>query len=175
MSRSFLIIQTAYTGDAILLTSLLEKLYKTDPEIKLDILVRKGNESLFINHPFAREILVWDKKKNKYLNLFKTLTEIRKRKYDVVVNLQRFSSTGILTAFSSAKETIGFNKNPLSFLFSKKIKHLVKDGLHEIDRNQLLINNYSDGIPERPRLYPSSSDFMTVEKLKHGRDRKSVV
>ena len=121
MSRSFLIIQTAFTGDAILLTSLLEKLYKTDPEIKLDILVRKGNESLFINHPFARKILVWDKKKNKYLNLFKTLTEIRKRKYDVVVNLQRFSSTGILTAFSSAKETIGFNKNPLSFLFAKKM------------------------------------------------------
>ena len=167
MGRSFLIIQTAFTGDAILLTSLLEKLHETDPDIILDILVRKGNETLFSNHPFVRETLVWDKKKNKYKNLFKTLKEIRKRKYDVVVNLQRFTSTGILTAFSAAREKIGFNKNPLSFLFTKKIKHLVKKGLHEIDRNQEMISYYTKGRAVRPRLYPSTADFMTVQKLKH--------
>ena len=88
MSQSFLIIQTAFTGDAILLTSLTEKLYQTNPEYKIDVLVRKGNESLFSNHPYVREILIWDKKKNKYTNLFKILKEIRKRKYDVIINLQ---------------------------------------------------------------------------------------
>lgn len=169
MGRSFLIIQTAFTGDAILLTSLLEKLHETNPDIILDILVRKGNETLFSNHPFVRETLVWDKKKNKYKNLFKTLKEIRKRKYDVVVNLQRFTSTGIITAFSAAREKIGFNKNPLSFLFTKKIKHLVKKGLHEIDRNQAMIADYTKGRAVRPRLYPSTADFMTVQKLKHSR------
>ena len=167
MSRRFLIIQTAFTGDAILLTSLLEKLYKADSGNKIDILVRKGNESLFLNHPYAGEVLIWDKKKNKYANLFRLLSNIRKRKYDVVVNLQRFLSTGILTAFSSAKETSGFNKNPLSFLFTKKIKHSVNNGLHEIDRNQLLVKDYTDEVAAFPRLYPSTADFNSVERLKH--------
>ena len=167
MSQSFLIIQTAFTGDAILLTSLTEKLYQTNPEYKIDVLVRKGNESLFSNHPYVREILIWDKKKNKYNNLFKILQEIRKRKYDVIVNLQRFASTGILTAFSLAKEKIGFNKNPLSFLFTIKIKHEVKNGLHEIDRNQRMIDHYSKGKAVRPRLYPSINNFNSVKKYKN--------
>ena len=169
MSQSFLIIQTAFTGDAILLTSLTEKLYETNPEYKIDVLVRKGNESLFTNHPYIREILIWDKKKKKYHNLFKILKEIRKRKYDVIVNLQRYASTGILTAFSLAKDKIGFNKNPLSFLFSNKIKHEVKNGLHEIDRNQVMIEKYTKGKALRPRLYPSANDFNTVQKYKNNR------
>lgn len=167
MSLSFLIIQTAFTGDAILLTSLTEKLYQTNPEYKIDVLVRKGNESLFSNHPYVREILIWDKKKNKYTNLFKILKEIRKRKYDVIINLQRYASTGILTAFSLAKEKIGFNKNPLSFLFTIKVKHEVKNGLHEIDRNQAMIDHYSKGKVARPRLYPSTNDFKSVQKYKN--------
>ncbi len=167
MSQSFLIIQTAFTGDAILLTSLTEKLHETNPEYKIDVLVRKGNESLFSNHPYVREILIWDKKKNKYNNLFKILKEIRKRKYDVIVNLQRYASTGILTAFSLAKDKIGFNKNPLSFLFTKQIKHEVKNGLHEIDRNQVMIEKYTKGKASRPRLYPSAIDFNKVEKYKN--------
>ena len=166
MSRSFLIIQTAFTGDAILLTSLAEKLHESDKENSIDILVRKGNESLFSNHPFIREVLMWDKKKKKYSNLFQTLIEIRGKKYDVVINLQRFASTGILTAFSSAKKTIGFNKNPLSFLFTNKIKHIVRKGLHEIDRNQSMIAAYSKGSSVRPRLYPSTANFMSVQHLK---------
>lgn len=166
MSLSFLIIQTAFTGDAILLTSLAEKIHSTNAEYSIDILVRKGNESLFSNHPFIREVLVWNKKSDKYKNLFHILQEIRKRKYDVVINLQRFASTGILTAFSSAKEKIGFNKNPLSFLFTKKIKHIVRKGLHEIDRNQAMISDYSDGIAFPPKLYPSQEDFSSVNRYK---------
>ena len=166
MSKTFLIIQTAFTGDAILLTSVVEKLHSANPELKLDILVRKGNESLFTDHPYLREILVWDNKKNKYKNLFKILKEIRKRKYDVLVNLQRYASTGILTAFSFAGQTIGFDKNPLSFLFNKKIKHEVKKGFHEIDRNQALIANFTNGNAIRPKLYPSKDDFKSVQNLK---------
>ncbi len=169
MSKSFLIIQTAFSGDAILLTAMLEKLYATNPANKLDILVRKGNDTLFYYHPFIREILVWDKKNNKYKNLFRILLSIRKRKYDVVVNLQRFTSTGILTVFSLAGIKIGFNKNPLSFLFTKKIKHDVYKGLHEIERNQSLISDFTQGNAARPKLYPTNDDFLSVQKLKHSR------
>jgi lipopolysaccharide heptosyltransferase II len=166
MNKSFLVIQTAFTGDVILATALLEKLHQSIPNVTIDILVRKGNEILFTNHPFIREILVWNKNHHKYRNLFRTISYVRKKKYDVAINLQRFASTGLITAFSGAKETRGFNKNPFSFLFTKKFKHDVTHGKHEIERNQTLIVEITNTDRTLPKLYPSSNDFDIVKKYK---------
>ena len=112
--KRFLIIQTAFIGDVVLSTAVLEKLHDYFPNAEIDILVRKGNEALFNDHPFLNKVLIWVKKENKYHHLLQLLQKIRKRKYDKVINLQRFASTGFLTAFSGAKEKIGYKKNPLS-------------------------------------------------------------
>ena len=45
--NKILIIQTAFIGDAILATALIEKLKSFYPTTKIDVLVRKGNESIF--------------------------------------------------------------------------------------------------------------------------------
>ena len=116
-SKKFLIIQTAFIGDVVLSTALIEKLHQFYPDATIDFLVRKGNEKLLTQHPYLREILIWDKKNGKYKNLFRLLFHIRKRRYDTVVNVQRFFSTGMLTAFSGAKEKIGFKTNPLDIIY----------------------------------------------------------
>ena len=149
------------------------------PEAKIDFLVRKGNEGLLAGHPFLNEVIVWDKKQGKYKNLLKTLSKIRAKKYDLVVNLQRFAASGFLTAFSGAKIKVGYKKNPFSGLFTKAYPHeigskkvLVGDNtnkglyLHEVQRNQKLIAEFTDEIPAKPRLYPSEDDFKTVEQYK---------
>ncbi len=59
--------------------------------------------------------------------LFKLIGTIRKQRYDHVINAQRFFSTGLMTALSGGKETIGYDKNPLSFLFSRKVKHQIPE------------------------------------------------
>ncbi|MES2006112.1 MAG: glycosyltransferase family 9 protein [Bacteroidota bacterium] len=163
--QKILVIQTAFIGDVVLATGLLEKLHAKYPAAAIDILVRKGNESLFADHPFLHEVLVWNKKKNKYKNLFAVLQTIRKTKYDIVVNVQRFAATGLLTAFSRAKRTIGFDKNPFSFLFSDVVLHIVSEGdheLHEIERNHQLIRAITDGIAAKPKLYPSAKNTASV-------------
>lgn len=167
--QKFLIIQTAFIGDVVLATALIEKLHQHFPDAQIDFLVRKGNETLLKGHPFLHETLIWDKKKNKYGHLWKLLRTIRKRKYDRVINVQRFAATGVLTAFSGAKETIGFKKNPWSFLFSKKIKHLIGDkerNIHEIDRNLELIKSFTDASGVKPWLFPSAVDESVVKNYK---------
>src|SRR5437773_4709820 len=142
MPSKFLIIQTAFIGDVVLATGIIEKLHQYFPDAQIDFLVRKGNESLLKDHPYLNEVLTWDKKKKKYLNLWKLYQLIRSRKYDKVINVQRFAASGFLTAFSGAKERIGFDKNPFSWFFSKKIKHIIsKDEVikHEISRNNDLV------------------------------------
>jgi heptosyltransferase-2 len=109
--------------------------------------------------------LIWNKKEGKLKHLRQLLSIIRKRKYDKVINVQRFAATGILTVFSGAAETIGFDKNPLSFLFSRKVPHIISTAQqpkHEIERNNDLIAHFTDTVPFRPVLYPAAKD---VEKV----------
>ncbi len=148
-----LVIQTAFIGDVILATSLLEKLHHHYPEAEIDFLVRKGNESLMKNHPYVHETLVWDKKQGKYASLWQLLKTIRSRRYQYVINVQRFATTGFLTALSGAEVTVGFDKNPLSLFFTKKIVHRF-DGPHEIERNTDLISWFTDSQVFPPQLYP---------------------
>src|SRR4051812_6201456 len=103
--RSILVIQTAFIGDVILATAVVESLHRKFPDAQIDFLLRKGNESLLAAHPFLREVIVFDKSK-KIKNLFALVGKIRKSKYDLVVNVQRFATTGIMTALSGAKTTV---------------------------------------------------------------------
>jgi len=160
----FLIIQTAFIGDVILATAVAEKLHRHYPDAQIDFMLRKGNEGLLVNHPFIKNIFVWDKKNKKIKNLISITQQIRKQQYDAVFNLHRFSSSGFVTAFSGAKNKIGFDKNPLSFLFTKKIKHEIGNGKHETERNQLIIESFTDNKVAQPKLYPTTENIDSVKK-----------
>jgi heptosyltransferase-2 len=167
--QQILIIQTAFIGDVVLATGLIEKLHRYFPDAKIDFLLRKGNEGLLLGHPYLREVLVWNKKSNKNINLYKLLKKIRKTRYDKIINVQRFAATGLLTAFSKAEEKIGFDKNPLSLFFTQKVGHVIgsEDKIHhEIDRNVRLISSFTDDVPEKPVLYPTSADINKVAQYK---------
>ncbi|MCU0336582.1 MAG: glycosyltransferase family 9 protein [Sediminibacterium sp.] len=165
--RRILIIQTAFIGDVVLATSLLEALHQHFPKAKLDMLVRGGNEGLLKNHPFLNKVWVWNKKQEKYKNLFKLIKKVRSEHFDLVVNVQRYWSTGLLTALSGAKQTVGFDKNPFSFLFTYEIEHRFDAG-HEIDRNHQLIDEWVGTRVSKPALYPSKTDFENIKSLQLG-------
>jgi len=164
--QKFLIIQTAFIGDVILATAVAEKLHQYYPDAQLDFVLRKGNEGLLKDHPFIKTVVVWDKKKNKIKNLLSILRQVRASKYNTVINLHRFASSGIIAGYSGAKQIVGFDKNPLSFLFTKKIKHEIGNGKHEVERNQQLIENITDANFAKPKLYPCKEDTETVKKYK---------
>jgi len=162
----FLIIQTAFIGDVILATPIIEKLHHFYPNAEIDFLLRKGNENLLKNHPYVSNLLIWNKKENKFKNLYKIIKLIRSKKYNYVINIQRFASTGIITAFSGGKIKVGFNKNPFSFLFTRRIKHEIGSGKHEVERNIKLISEITDDSVYKPKLYPSDEDFQIVSQYK---------
>lgn len=167
-----LIIQTASLGDVILSTSLAETLHKQYPESSIDYLIKDGYQGLFQGHPFINEVLTWNKKKGKYLNLWSLAKQIRKTNYDAVINIQRFASSGFLLAFSGARFRAGFAKNPLSFTFSHRVKHVIKNELgspHEIYRNLKLIEPLVKLQAERPKIYPSKLDEENVKQYKNNK------
>jgi heptosyltransferase-2 len=165
--EKILVIQTASIGDVILATPVIEKLHFHYPDAFIDLLVKKGNESLFDDHPYLRMLLVWDKSENKYKNLRKLFSIIRKEKYDCVVNVHRFASSGFLTAFSGAGIKIGFNKNPFSVFYTTKVNHTLRIGnRHEVERNLDLIRPLTDDSFFPIKLYPSQQNFAKMSQFK---------
>lgn len=160
-----LVIQTAFTGDVVLGTSVLETLHAQFPDARISYLVRKGNEGLLAGHPYLYEVLVWDKTTGKFKNLWQMARRIRKNGYDLVVNLQRFASSGFLAAYSGAKDIRGFDKNPMAFAFHKKVPHTLGDGRHETQRNADLIRDIAPALLP-PKLYPTEAQFEKVKRPK---------
>lgn len=165
----FLVIQTAFIGDAILATATLEELQANYPNASIDLLVRKGNESLFENHPHIRNLYIWDKRKNKIINLINTIRSIRKERYTRVINLHRFLSSGLITALSRAKSKASFRKNPLSIACQIRAKHLIgQDNSHEVERNAQLIQDITTKKVRQPKLYLNNQHEDKVKHLKNG-------
>jgi heptosyltransferase-2 len=163
--QSFLIIQTAFIGDVILATALVEQLKASFPNAEIDFLLKKGLGKILRNNPNLRNIIEFDKSR-KVRSLFKTIKTIRKNKYDCVINVHRHGSSGILTTFSGASVKIGFDKNPFATFYTQKIQHLMgtNDPHHEIERNYMLVKGLVKGAKMiNPRLYPNQEDFQIVQ------------
>lgn len=163
--KKILIIQTASIGDVILATPVIEKWHQYHPDDAVDMLVKKGNDQLFIGHPFLRHVIVWEKQNNKYSNLLGILRFIQNERYSLIINLQRFTSSGFLTAFSRAEMTRGFRKNPFSVFFSKRFPHKT-DGIHEVERNLSLISGLVPEGTAPMKLYPQPDSFARVSQFK---------
>jgi len=165
----FLVIQTAFTGDVVLATSIVEKLHKHAPDAQIDFLLRKGNEGLLQGHPFITNLLVWDKKENKNRNLLIMALRVRREQYTHVINLHRFGTSGFITFFSGAKYKAGFDKNPFAFCYTQKVRHIISEPytdnpVHEVARNQMLIAGITDSEYALPKLYPSAADYELVKQ-----------
>lgn len=161
--QRFLIIQTAFLGDVVLATALVEKLNQFYPDAEIDFVLRKGNESILANNPKLHQLHIWDKGKHKFLNLLRIARAIRKRKYSYVLNVHRGFNSGFLTWFSGAKQKRGFDKNPFRWCYTESFPHHFSTPtdahfIHEVARNQQLIASLTDEQATRPGMYPSLSD-----------------
>lgn len=165
----FLIIQTAFIGDTILATPLIEKLHLHYPEATIDLFVRQDNSGLFKNHPYIDQLFTWNKRgRHKYLQLIPLVKALRQRRYSHCFNLQRHATTGFITLLSGAKNTVGFTMNPLSRLFTRTFVHRINSQPALSHETDLYLQLISDIVPPGnrvlPKLYPSSDDFSSVKR-----------
>lgn len=146
-SKTILIIQTAFIGDTILASQFVRAVKDHYPNAKIHFFLRKGNESVIQGLPTIEKTWIWDKQGGKTKNLIKLILELRKIRFDMVFNLHRHFNSGLVTALMKSSRKVGFKQNPLSFLYSDKINHLIphhpteneKVIWHEVQRNLQLL------------------------------------
>lgn len=157
-----LIIQTAFLGDVILATSVVNSIKAQYPEAQVDLLVKKGNELLVLGHPNIHRVLTFDKSR-KWRDILRLVRANRATRYDFIVNLHRFASSGLIAVLSQTK-TIGFDKNPLARFYTLKLPHPISKGIHEIDRNFTLIAALGVKHLVKPSIVPSEEAMKNVRE-----------
>lgn len=157
-----LIIQTAFLGDVILATSVVNSIKAQYPEAQVDLLVKKGNELLVLGHPNIHRVLTFDKSR-KWQEILRLVRANRATRYDFIVNLHRFASSGLIAVLSQTK-TIGFDKNPLARFYTLKLPHPISKGIHEIDRNFTLIAALGVKHLVKPSIVPSEDAMKNVRE-----------
>lgn len=133
--KKILLIQTAFIGDAILTLPLIQYLKSSFKECEITVLAIPSTSLIFENSNYVANVIIFDKKgKDKSLvSYIKLIKKIRKLNFDEVFSPHRSFRSTLLSFFSNAEQTFGFNTASFSFLYKKKIKYEKK--YHEVKRN----------------------------------------
>ena len=158
-----LIIHTAFIGDIVLSTPLIQKLKDLYPKSEIDYLTLPTNQSVLYNNPNLNEIILYDKKgKDKGIKGFlKVLKILKQKKYDYAVIPHRFIKSILLAKLAKITDIVGFDVATGSSLLDKKVHYDMKK--HEVERLLNLVEYEGKKIPVR--IYPAKENFVKIEKM----------
>ncbi|RRD40769.1 lipopolysaccharide heptosyltransferase family protein [Leptotrichia sp. OH3620_COT-345] len=158
-----LIIHTAFIGDIVLSTPLIQKTKDIYPNSEIDYLTLPANKSIINNNPNLRNILTYDKKgEDKGIKGFlKILKIIKENKYDMAIIPHRFIRSIALARFAGIKKIIGFDVATGSFLLTEK-KHYDMSK-HEVERLLTLLDYEGEKVPLK--IYPSEKDYLKIRNI----------
>ncbi len=161
--RHVLIIQTAFIGDAIMSTPVIQAVCDYWPDTVVDVVTRAETAILFKHHPRIRRVYTIDKSdhKNKYESLMDLVKQIRPVKYNLAFSLQSSFTSTLLMVLSGIKIRIGFYRQ-------KFLTYKVKPpkGLHSRQRYLLFMKPFTDKVfSDSTHLYISPEESEHAEKI----------
>lgn len=166
-----LIIQQKRIGDVLTSSILFEALKEKFPDALLHYVIHPYTVAVVEKNPNIDKIILFDPKTiNRFLPFWKFCREIRKEKYDVVIDAYSKTNSGFITAFSQAEKRISYHKWYTSFFYSQtfqqKKKAETKAGL-AIENRMLLLQGISKDFPIeiKPKIFLSEAE-KSAAKLK---------
>lgn len=134
MYKNILVINLMHIGDLMLVTPVLRTLRANYPQARISLLADKKLADLVQYNKHIDECLLIDKKgRDDHLLAFaRFILGIRRRHFDLVINLHRNERASAIAAFSGAKRIVGYSKPGFSLLFDKVMPNLkaVKHQIH---------------------------------------------
>src|SRR5581483_9404642 len=120
--RRVLIVLLGAIGDVVRALPLLGRIRRAWPDARIGWAVEPKSRPILEGHPWLGEIIVYDRVRAPW-SFVPFLREIRARKFDLVVDLQRHLKSGIASLASGAPDRIGFdaaNTKEFNHLFSTR-------------------------------------------------------
>ncbi|MDO9576726.1 MAG: glycosyltransferase family 9 protein [Candidatus Cloacimonadales bacterium] len=120
--KRILILQYQPFGDIILNTGYMPHLRKKFPQAKIDYLIYKPFRQVLEGNPYLDELILMEKlppNTVKYwLYTLKMYFEIRKRKYDLVIDQMRSTGSIQFVLFSGARYRLGYDHKKWNFIYN---------------------------------------------------------
>ncbi|MFH0918593.1 MAG: lipopolysaccharide heptosyltransferase II, partial [Candidatus Omnitrophota bacterium] len=164
-----LVIKFSSLGDIILSTAALRAIREKFPQgnYKISFLIGEESKDILLRSPYIEELLVCDlKNKDKGLaGLWNIGRILRKKNFDLVIDLQNSRSSHILAYLSGCIHRYGYNNKKFSFLLNHTVndqKPLVDPVTHQFRILKMLAIDLLNNALE---LWPSSEDQKTVDEL----------
>jgi len=130
--QKILVIKLRAIGDVILATPVLENLRQAFPQAQIDFLTEKMCVPIVSDHPAINEILNFDR--NQPGASRKLIQQVRRRRYDVVLDLFGNPRSAVLTLLSGAPMRVGFRFRVRQYAYNLKVVPR-GDRVHEVEFN----------------------------------------
>ncbi|MCE9537312.1 MAG: glycosyltransferase family 9 protein, partial [Nitrospirae bacterium] len=102
-----LIIKLRYIGDVLLATPTVRAIKAARPDVRVTMMVNRGTEGLLSGNQDLDEIMVLDK--GSLSAQWRLIVELRRRRFDTVIDLTDGDRSAFLSWISGAPVRIGFN------------------------------------------------------------------
>jgi heptosyltransferase-2 len=169
----YIIYQTAFIGDIILLTSMVRSIKEVDSSGEIIVVTTPLGKEILAHNGDITEVLVFDKRNSDrgyrgLKSIIARIKEIIRSEDSVFISPHRFMRASLIGFMIGSRIRVGFKRSALSFLYNLLVPYRM--GIHEIERNhELLIAHFGEAmsrsVPEMPRLFPAEDSYKRVREL----------
>ncbi len=160
--KKILLVKLKHIGDVLLATPCIRALQEAFPAARISALVNEGTEPMLINHPLLEEVIVFPRSSirsplpSRIQGELSFAFSIRKRRFDMVVDLTSADRAAWLAWFSGARYRLAYDPQGKGFLgkqffYTHLVPHPTDMNLHEVKKNLGILEHFGISIPS-PRL-----------------------
>lgn len=159
-----LVFQTAFLGDVILTTPMLQLLKERFPASTIDVVTTPAAAPFLVNHPAVSSVIPYDKRRSQkgLRGILAMAIVLRERRYDLAVVPHRSFRTAVIMTLSRIPRTITFDTSAGSRLYHERVVY--DKTKHETERDIALLAPLGITSPGNvlPTLHPSEADIRSV-------------
>jgi lipopolysaccharide heptosyltransferase III len=177
-SKRLLVIKLKQPGDVLVSTPVIAALKEAWPNCHLTYLVPKGTEDMVAGHPGLDDLMVVDRRGETWSQALRFARDLRRRRFDLVIELSGGDRGAIYSWLTGAKERLGLARAGMPFWQRRVFTRLLPRPpvkMHLVDQNLAAVRAL--GIePQNPRLRffwdqaveERIQDLLTAHKLAPG-------
>ena len=163
--KKILVLQTAFIGDVMMITPLLDSLHRGFPEAEIQLLASPPASEMMKGDPRINQVISYDKRKRE-AGLFSFLSlmgRVRRGGFDLLISPHRSARSRILALASGIPVRIGFGSSP-SLAFNRVVDPslIPKTTQQYTSLLQPLGLNGGDPTPSLPLLAEEEKEAETI-------------
>jgi heptosyltransferase-2 len=166
-----LIVQTAFIGDVILATALVESVKRKWPGVMIDFVSIPAAANILECNPAVRRVVSFYKrgKHRGIFRLWRFARTLRREHYDLALVPHRSLRSALLVWMAGIPQRAGFDRSAGRWFFTDIVAYR---RVHEVERNLDLLKPFGGGMAYPPKIYWSEDDDKKVEAVLSARTRQ---